>query len=375
MRHLSDGILRRLIDEPFAVPISERVHVDTCLSCKGRLDQIAHDARAVSEILGSLPRVNRAVALHSFHRAVTEPAGGTLRRRLSTLRPNVAGGGQLSSRPWRLPAVFAMVAAAVLICALTPAGSVAHDFLTAFQPTSYSLVPVTTSELQALPNLSDFGLMTSAPNSSHHRADSAVAAGRLAGMHVAVPAGPPPGVPLSVTYDVLQPTWTAFEFSSIVARASVARTGHALPPMPAQIDHSSLRIAVGPVVLTRYGPPALREHTVPALVVVQAPRPLLTSSGAPVTAIEQYLLALPGVSPQLREQIKAIGDPSVTLPIPIPIEAFTADKVTVQGVPGLAFGDSTNLGSGVLWQKNGMVYAVAGAMPESQVVSIAESLR
>ena len=80
------------------------------------------------------------------------------------------------------------------------------------------------------------------------------------------------------------------------------------------------------------------------------------------------------MSAQLRQQIEAIGDPSETLPIPIPIDAMTADPITIQGVQGLAIGDSTNLGSGVLWRKNGMVYAVAGAMSENKVLSVAEAL-
>ena len=118
-----------------------------------------------------------------------------------------------------------------------------------------------------------------------------------------------------------------------------------------------------------------REGDIPSLVVAEAAQPRITSTGASVKEIEDYLLAQPGVSPQLASEIRAIGDPSTTLPIPIPMERATAQTVQVQGVSGLAVGDNTGLGSGVIWEKDGVVYGVAGALPESQILTIANSLQ
>jgi hypothetical protein len=374
VRHLDEGTLRRLLDEPFAVPTADRLHVECCPTCKARLETVAADARAVSSLFGGATlRVGNASALTSFRSAHPEKPAGHVRKNLRlSHRPGVPA--WCAARWLRLPGALGLVVLVVLGCALTPAGSFTHDLLTAFQPKSYRVVPVPADELQGLPNLSDFGVMSNPPNTGRRSAATASAAAALAGMHVATPASIPSGVPRNVTYDVMSPTWASFEFSASIARASVARTGHQLPPMPAQLDHSILRLSVGPIVLTRYGAPTRGNFTVPSLVVVQAPEPVLTSSGAPVALIEQYLLGLPSVSAQLRQQIEAIGDPSETLPIPIPIDSMTADPVTIQGVQGLAIGDSTSLGSGVLWRKNGMVYAVAGAMSEDKVLSAAESL-
>jgi hypothetical protein len=117
-----------------------------------------------------------------------------------------------------------------------------------------------------------------------------------------------------------------------------------------------------------------REGDIPSLVVAEAARPRITSTGATAKEIEDYLLAQPGVSPQLAAEIKAIGDPTTALPIPVPVERATAQTVQVQGTSGLAVGDNTGIGSGVIWEKDGVVYGVAGALPESQILAIANSL-
>ena len=61
----------------------------------------------------------------------------------------------------------------------------------------------------------------------------------------------------------------------------------------------------------------------------------MTSTGVTPTQLEDYLLAQPGISPQLAADIKAIGDPTTTLPIPVPVQFATSSKVTVQGVQGV----------------------------------------
>jgi hypothetical protein len=107
---------------------------------------------------------------------------------------------------------------------------------------------------------------------------------------------------------------------------------------------------------------------------MQAPAPSVASTGASVHQILDYLLAQPGISPSLVSEIKAIGDPTSTLPIPVPIDLATAQTVSINGATGLAIGDSTFVGSGVVWEQDGMVYGVAGGMPESDILAIARSL-
>jgi hypothetical protein len=90
--------------------------------------------------------------------------------------------------------------------------------------------------------------------------------------------------------------------------------------------------------------------------------------------LEQYLLAQPGISPDLAAAIKAIGDPTSALPIPVPVNKASAHSISVQGVQGLAVADSTGLGGGLVWIKNGTIYGVAGTYTESQLIAFANSL-
>ena len=94
-----------------------------------------------------------------------------------------------------------------------------------------------------------------------------------------------------------------------------------------------------------------------------------------VTQLEDFILAQPGISPELKKAVEAIGDPSTTLLIPVPIEYANSTQVTVQGVDGVALGDNTGVGSGVVWVKDGFVYLVAGSLKQSDAINIANNLK
>jgi hypothetical protein len=143
--------------------------------------------------------------------------------------------------------------------------------------------------------------------------------------------------------------------------------------MPANIDGSTLYLTVGPAVVESFGVSAGQQ--LPSLVIAQARVPRVQSTGVSVRQLEEYLLIQPGISPTLAAQIRAIGDPSQTLPIPIPANLATSHSVTVQGVQGVAIGDSSGLGSALIWVKDGVVYAVGGTLTENQVLQVANSLR
>jgi hypothetical protein len=119
-----------------------------------------------------------------------------------------------------------------------------------------------------------------------------------------------------------------------------------------------------------YGP----TDGIPTLAIGATKAPVVTSTGVTVQQLENYVLSLPGVSPQLAAEIKAIGDPTSTLPLPIPLDLAHAQNVTVQGVHGVAVGDNTGMGSVVIWEKDGIIHGVGGTLTQDQVMAIAESL-
>jgi predicted anti-sigma-YlaC factor YlaD len=53
MRHPTEGVLRRLIDEPEGVPSSDREHVGACQGCRDQLAAVAEDAGLVEAALAA----------------------------------------------------------------------------------------------------------------------------------------------------------------------------------------------------------------------------------------------------------------------------------------------------------------------------------
>src|SRR5260370_8440445 len=51
VRHLSDGTLRRIYDEPLALASVDQAHFDECAECKPRFNAIANAARAPPGLL------------------------------------------------------------------------------------------------------------------------------------------------------------------------------------------------------------------------------------------------------------------------------------------------------------------------------------
>jgi hypothetical protein len=150
--------------------------------------------------------------------------------------------------------------------------------------------------------------------------------------------------------------------------------GKTLPAMPSRVNGSVLNLTVGATVVATYGGCTGNCTALPALVVGQTVAPRISSSGANLQEVENYVLSLPGISPQFATELRSIGDPTSTLPIPIPAAFVHANPVQVAGVQGEAIGDETGVGSLVVWERGGIIYAVGGTLPMSQVESIANSL-
>jgi hypothetical protein len=281
---------------------------------------------------------------------------------------------------WR-PAPFAFAAAACLAAALllSPLGSYATQFLTIFEPKAFVPLDVTATDgeqLRLMPQLTTFGTFSSSP-SKMRKVTSLSAAAALTGLTprrlTNVPAASG-----AVHYWVVLPVTVSFTFSAAKARAYESRFHRRLPPMPRDLDGTTVRVAIGPAIGAFYGDAerVKKMHDVEDTVsFFQSKSPRVTSTGASMETLENYLLAMPNVPASVAKQLRAIADPANTLPIPVRIDKMTAQTVRVDGVDGLAIGDQTGLGSGVLWQKNGTLYAIAGPLKQSDVLAMANALR
>jgi hypothetical protein len=363
--HLSDGTLRRKFDDADSLTESENRHYSACADCQARYATLADDARVVAGAL-AMPDIKVDVA-SAFSRVRSAPAAQPrFGIRLPIVRP--------ASRP-----VIGVLAAATVILALVVTGIAQGIF---FQPQTVQVVQVSVADLQSLNGLGDFGTLTWTTPPAPQLVSSATDAANVSKLSVPVVGPLPSTVSSNVTYAAMPAAIGVFKFDAAKAASAAAKAGKTLPAMPAGMDGSTLTVTVGPAVVEIYGnlPTSgsatdTSQLSLPQLVIGESSAPVVTSSGVSTKQLEDYLLSLPGVSPQLAAAIRAVKDPSTTLPIPIPIEYATSKSVPVQGVEGVAVGDNTGLGAGVIWIKNGTVYGVAGTLKQDAILDIANGLK
>lgn len=397
MKHLETGILRRSLDEPAALVGSQRRHLADCPTCRRRSSALATQARVTALALGAVPPLelcwsdDPATSPHAAGRAVRRESAG-----IATL-PSAARRGP--------PVAFWGACAGAMLVVLflaKPLGSLAQGFLAIFEPRQFVALPISRTDVErmrALPDLANYGTVREIVHQRRVTTVDAARAAALARFPMLVPTFVPFGVP-PPEYRVISPSATAFTFSAAKAAAAAAAAGQSLSPMPAGLDGSTLQASVGPAIVALYltaqertfeqqqqqrlrgdrGDAGSRSRGErrdrwPKLLVVQMPVPTISSNGVSAATLIQYVAAQPGLPPQVAAQLHAIGDPTATLPIPIPIDRMHAEPVTVRGAPGLFVGDNTGVGAGVIWQSRGYVYGVAGTLPVRTILAVANSLR
>jgi len=277
----------------------------------------------------------------------------------------------------------AAAASVALVAVLLTASGLAETILTIFEPKHVVAVPITSADLMSADGFARYGTLTWSVPPKPYDVPDLVTARKDSGLAVLTPAQLPAGVTAAaVRYGVMPRTTATFTFSADLARQSASSIGRTPPPMPANIDGSKLFITGGPAVVQYFSDSTTPSSTtagsppggLPKLIVAQGKGPTVQSDGVTVEQLQQYLLAQPGISPSLAAQIKAIKDPSSTLPIPIPVDMASSKPITVQGVQGVFVGDSTGLGSAVIWSKDGIVFGVAGTLTEAEILAVANSL-
>ncbi|MGH2378230.1 MAG: hypothetical protein ACRDGT_07110 [Candidatus Limnocylindria bacterium] len=312
------------------------------------------------------PRVDTASGLQRFREVVAQRGVAPYRA---------------PQRRWLLQGTAAAATVAVLFTGLTLTG-LAESFFTIFQPKQVAPVVIGSGDLSSLPELSDYGTIEviTEPDRRHVATlDEARAATGITPLRAVL-------VPATVTGDPVIYTVSrgegTFEFDEAKLAASAERVSQTPPPMPAAIAASTLHVSGGPAVVQIYGGSADARQMdpktgagIPTLLIAQSRAPVIRSDGATIEELRSFLLAQPGLSPRLASQIRAIGDPSATLLVPIPLDFATGKEVTVRGSRGVVVGDSTGIGGAVVWVADGIVHTVTGSLSENELLQVANSLR
>jgi hypothetical protein len=368
MRHLDDGALRRLIDEPLAAAEADRLHLDGCDACRSRRELLATEAAGAARLL-AVPAFEPEAA-SAFNLVKSRTAVATAPRRAWA---RFSWNAPRAARP--LVLVAAVVAIGALAFAAVP------SVLTVFQPDqgvkTVTVTPPTQAELSGLPDLSQYGTMNVITKGTTQTVLTAAEAKQLSGL--TPPAAPASYAGQHVTYTVVGKSVVSFTFSAAKATAAAAAAGKPAPVFPTGIDGTTLTLTGGPALGEVFG--TIDKNTsldnLPLIEGV-ANIPVVTSSGVSATELENFLLQQPGIAsnPTLVAEIKAIGEPLAAgnLVIPIPAGMATSTPETVNGNSAVLIADNTGAAKGLVWEQSGLIYAVAGHLDDGQLLAIANAI-
>lgn len=268
------------------------------------------------------------------------------------------------------PAVAAVTFAVVLTGAGTAA---ANDWLQIFRAGQIAPVSFSTSDLIALPDLRAYGDVVVTREVDVHPVPDAAAASAETGLDIPEVASLPRGVSGEPDYQVGGEVSATFTVSADRAGLAAAQAGETMPPPPPGLDGSQVRLLAGPGMAAIWS----QETGAPSLVVGRAvaPTAFSSSSGVPFETVRDYLLSLAGLPDDVVTQLRAFSADGSALPLPVAADHFTTSMTQVDGVPATVLATRDLTLAAVVWVRDGVVTAVAGALDADEVLSVARSLR
>ena len=357
MRHPTEGVLRRLVDEPAGVSDADRRHVADCPVCLAGLAAAREDATVVG------------AALRSDGAADVDPVAAW--QRLSTALPGPGGTATPASRRrsgrLRRPAAAALAFVVVLGGAGVAA---ANDWLPIFRTEQVAPLEVSTADLVALPDLTAYGDVELTGDDGPHPVPDAAAAGEQTGLDVPEVDDLPRGVEGEPTYQVVGELSGVFTFSAEKAARAAAASGQSLPPVPAGLDGSRVRLTAGPGVASVWS----QSSGMPTMVVGRAVAPSASSSGVPFETVRDFLLSLPGLPDDLAAQLRTFTADGSTLPLPVPADLVETSSAEVGGLPATVLESRDQSAAAVVWVDDGVVTLVGGALGPDELLAVAGEL-
>ena len=357
MRHPTDGVLRRLVDEPAGVTDDERAHVATCPTCLQRWTPPVPTPSCVGSALTPTTASDRHG--RGLGAAVRPPA-----------RPSA--GRSAPRRGWgtaiRRPAVAAL-SAVVLV---TGAGvAAANDWLPIFRTEEVAPIEVTSAELVQLPDLSAYGDLEVTQKPDTEQVADAGAAEARTGLVVPEVSALPEGVTGDPAYQVGGKVSATFTFSAAKAAQRPPPRARSCRHRPPGWTAASLRLDGGS---GRRGLLVAAHRDADAR---RRPRRRADGLrlGRPFETVRDYLLSLPGLPAGLAEQLRDLDRRGATLPLPVPAELVTSSTVDFGGSTATVLESRDGLFSAVVWVEDGMMTGVAGTMSADELLSVARGLR
>jgi hypothetical protein len=367
MHHVTSPVLRRLADEPLAVPDRARHHLAGCDRCQAQSTEIAADAALATRVLRAPEQVADVDLEWILLQDLLAGPDPGRRRRLGT-----------SPRVGRRLAGISVGAGTAAVAGVLAVGAAAAAVLTTvYAPSQVAPVRVSAADLHAIQSISGIGtgqLSGSLPASGSRQlafgelswttagapqqVSSIARASALARIAFPVPATLPAGVG-APTRIVVQPQVTATIRFSQGAGPGIAG--------------NTLQVTAGPGIAVQYGSTSGNTRLV-TLAIVAARRPVASSAGATASQLETFLLARPGMPAALADEIRELGNPSAILPVPVP-SGMWEQVEHIGGAPAVLVTDPDGFAAGVVWEdRDGIVRGVGGLLDSEDVLNVARQI-
>ncbi len=216
---------------------------------------------------------------------------------------------------------------------------------------------------------------------------------KAVGFKVQQPTHLPQGIKNSdLHYNVLKGQNGTFTFNADKARAQLQKNGEGNVQIPAQLDGAKFTITTqagvainnSTVCSTSSGDKNKGQNEKTQInncashmfMVVELPSPSIKATGkASLSDLRDFLLSLPKLSQQTRDLIQKVDIEHGVLPLPIP-QQLSSQQVTVHQTSGTLIADDSVKMGGVVWQSNGIIYAVGGSSTNTtEIIDVANSLK
>ncbi len=129
-----------------------------------------------------------------------------------------------------------------------------------------------------------------------------------------------------------------------------------------------------PVDATLYA--SIDQSWADGTMLMQTPSPQIDyPDDVDPTVLGEALLQILGMSPEEAHEMAQSIDWTSTLVVPVPQTVFTFSEVTVDGTSGMALTSIEDGQSGLMWQKDGVVYFMTAPGSTEDLLKLADSLK
>ncbi len=335
-------------------------HLSLCLSCRRRLTSVRENQELV------------AAKLTAFLSVIPgEKEGGSPAKGVFFLQPR--------SKKMLVPVAAAVLLAGVLSYA--PARTMAGNLLSIFRVQNVQTISLSHQDVTRLRSLfakggrvdiRNFGRIEISGRASWRQVSPAEAGGAL-GVPVTVP--PAPAGFTAPTIRLSDPSSITMTLDVKNINAYLSSLGDSTL-LPAGLEGKPFTVSVPSILQIRYIPVAAGG---PPVTVSEAGSPQLAiPDGVDPNVLKSALLGIPGLPSDLTSQLAAVNDWRHTLLIPS-VDGHSTN-VEVDGTRGVFVNPSKGHpaeGKGqnaLVFEKNGVVYAVYGPLTRQEAISIGDQL-